>query len=362
MLSEIGSLFWIKPEEVNLVSALTTPAHFGCEGSDYVWMSTGRSATAFVIDTIEDRNPQVRKVAVIPPFTCHTVIEPFLAKGYEVKTFHTNCNLMATANDILMSAKECNAGIVLYHRFFGVDTIKDLNAILPELKQMGVVVIEDCTQNLYSTYKKSDADYFVGSIRKWCGVPDGGFAVCKDGQFENKPTTMDAELQEAKKEASLQKYEYLFKGKGEKQVFLSRDREAEDLLDNQSKYFAISDLSAAIQTHLNVEELCEKRRKNFRVIAEGLKEIKGIKVIFDQLADDEVPLYCPILCENRSLVQPLLVKNAVFAPVVWPKADCCPEVDADADYLYDHILCIPIDQRYDMDDMERIVNILKNNL
>ena len=23
------------------------------------------------------------------------------------------------------------------------------------------------------------SDYFVGSIRKWCGVPDGGFAVCK---------------------------------------------------------------------------------------------------------------------------------------------------------------------------------------
>lgn len=358
MLSEIGSNFWIKPEELKLNQGLTTPAQFGCDGSDYVWMSTGRSATAFVLDTIEKRNPNVRKVAVIPPFICNTVIEPFLAKGYGVYTFHTGKDLMACAKDILKAVKECNAGVVLYHRFFGVDTIADIDTIMLELKSMGVVTIEDCTQNLYSTYRKSAADYFVGSIRKWCGVPDGGFAVCKEGVFEDRPTLMDVKLQEAKKEASLLKHDYLFNAKGDKQVFLSKYREAEDILDSQAMYYTLSDLSARIQSNLNVEELKAKRRENFRIIAEGLKGCKDIHVIFEALKDDEVPLYCPILCDERSEVQPLLVKNAIYAPVVWPKADCCPKVDADTDYLYDHILCIPIDQRYDADDMMRVVTIM----
>lgn len=362
MLSEIGSNFWIKPEELKLNQGLTTPAQFGCKGSDYVWLSTGRSATAFVLDTIEKRNPNVRKVAVIPPFTCHTVIEPFLAKGYEVYTFHTGRDLMAKASDVMKEVREHDAGVVLFHRFFGVDSISDIESIMAELKDLGVVAIEDCTQNIYSAYQKSSADYFVGSIRKWCGVPDGGFAVCKEGQFESKPGEKDCMLESSKEEASILKYEFLFEGKGDKQVFLDKYREAEDILDNQEKYYAISDLSAAIQTHLDVEELKEKRRRNFEIIANGLAGIKGITVIFKSLANNEVPLYCPILCDTRSEVQPLLVRNSIFAPVVWPKADCCPMVDADAEYLYDHILCIPIDQRYDADDMMRVVDVLKNNL
>ena len=52
--------------------------------------------------------------------------------------------------------------------------------------------------------------------------------------------------------------------------------------------------------------------------------------------------------------------NRIYAPVVWPKADCCPEVDKDSEYVYEHILCIPIDQRYDVDDMERVVKVIKS--
>ena len=362
MLSEIGSNFWIYPEELKNKNCLITPAQFGCEGSDYAWMSTGRSATSFVLDTIENRNPNVRKVAIIPPFTCHTVIEPFLAKGYKVFTFHIGQDMEATSDDILKVVKERNASVVLFHRYFGFNTIKDIDSIIPKLRDSGIIVIEDCTQNLYSGYQKSDADFFVGSIRKWCGVPDGGFAVCREGKFENKPEVLDKKLQEAKKSASLMKYEYIFEGKGHKQSFLMKYREAEDILDSQTQYYAICELSTSIQSNLNVEELKYKRRENYRFIAEGLSNIKGIKVIKPHIQIDETPLYCPILCDNRSEVQALLVKQSIFAPVVWPKADCCPMIDDDADSLYEHILCIPIDQRYDIDDMKRIISVFQNTL
>lgn len=362
MQSEIGSNFWIRPEDISLNPNELSPNQFGCEGSDYVWMSTGRSATSFVLDTIEKRNAKLKKVAVIPPFTCHTVIEPFIAKGYEIHTFHINRRLMADSQDILKIVRDVDAGVFLFHRYFGRNTISDIESIISELERLGVVVIEDCTQNLYSTFKTSDADYFVGSIRKWCGVPDGGFAVSKEGQFENKPQGSDNVLEDAKIKAAIYKYEYLFEGKGNKQVFLNCYRKAEDILDNQEKYYCISETSAAVQSNLDVEDLVCKRRKNYKTIALGLKYINGIEVIWDKLYENEVPLYCPIFCKERSKVQSFLVNNKIYAPVVWPKADCSPIVDEDADYVYDHILCIPIDQRYDSDDMERIISVFKENM
>lgn len=362
MLSEIGSNFWITPDEIKLKASLIIPDQFGCKGTDYVLMSTGRGATSFVLDTIERKNNNLKKVAVIPPFTCHTVIEPFLARGYEVHAFHIGLDLRATSENILNVVKEKKAGVVLFHRFFGINTISDIDKIIPKLRSDGVVIIEDCTQNLYSTYIKSDADYFVGSIRKWCGVPDGGFAVCNEGKFENKPIDIDRGLELAKCEASIRKYEFLFESKGDKQSFLTRYREAEDMLDAQNRYYAISKVSCIIQSNLDIHNLKTRRRENFYEIVNGLKTTKGLKVIFEQLNEDEVPLYCPILCENRKAIQQHLVQNSIYAPVVWPKAECCPAVDGDTDYIYEHILCIPIDQRYGIDDMHRVVNVIKEKL
>lgn len=361
MLSEVGSNFWITPEDLkqDFFSEIDI-AQFGCDYSDYAWFSTGRSATSYVLNTIELRNPDVKKVAVLPPFTCHTVIEPFLQRGYEIHTFHVDRNLMSTASDLLDEVEKHQASVILFHRYFGFDTVKDIDTIVPQLKRKGVVVIEDCTQCLYSSFHKSDADYYVSSIRKWCGVPDGGFAICKDGSFANKPSQQDRKLQDAKKAASILKYEYLFERKGDKSIFLTKYREAEDILDSQKTFFTISELSKSIQCNLNIQQLKSKRRKNFEIIANGLADAKNIKVIFSVLNEDEVPLYCPILCEDRQAIQTILVKNSIFAPVVWSKADCCPQVDADTDYIYEHILCIPIDQRYSIDDMERVVSVIKS--
>lgn len=360
MQSEIGSNFWIRPEDLNLKSSVIMPKQFGCNGSDFVWMSTARSATSFVLDTIAKRNVNVKKIAVIPAFTCHTVIEPFLAKGYEIHSYHIDRGLLADTSDILEVIKSTGASVLLFHKYFGWDSIKNLENIMPELKRLGVVTIEDCTQNLYSTFERVHADYFVGSIRKWCGVPDGGFAVCKEGQFENWPQNVDKELEKAKVEASLLKFKCLFEGQGEKQTFLNRYREAEDILNRQNKFYSISNVSTIIQSNLDMESLVNKRRDNFNIIVTCLEKIQivGVKLIFNSLNENEVPLYCPILCEARKTVQSFLAKNNIYAPIIWHKAECSPIVDEDADYIYDHILCIPVDQRYDSDDMKRIGSVL----
>ena len=78
MLKEIGSNFWISPEDMKYETTFIEPSALGLWGNDYAWLSTGRGAIRFVLKTIEESNPFINKVALIPSFTCHTVIEPFL--------------------------------------------------------------------------------------------------------------------------------------------------------------------------------------------------------------------------------------------------------------------------------------------
>ena len=361
MLSEVGSNFWIDPEELMGEAMLQPPYSFGYEGNDYAWLSTGRAATRFILKTIEERNPSIKKVALIPPFTCHTVIEPFIESGYEVHTLPISLSLETTAGEIIRSQEQTRASVLIVHRYYGFDTLPGFNYAVEVLRAKGVVVIEDCTQCIYSAFKPSNADYFVGSIRKWCGVPDGGFAICKEGCFIDKPTVEDKAMVETKRMASMLKYRYLFKHEGDKPSFKAKYREGERLLDEQNGFYSIGKISAIIQANLDIVNLRKKRQSNFRFLLNGLKSVCSLMILFNNLPEEVVPLYFPILENNRDALQSLLADNDIYAPVVWPKPECCPHISKEAEEIYEKILCIPIDHRYDSDDMNRIVKVITDN-
>lgn len=252
MQREIGSNFWISPEDIIAnESSIPNPSSFNCTGEDHVWLSTCRSAITLVINTIEKRNPNINKTVLLPSFTCHTVYEPFMNLGYSVKTIPIDRQLVSQAKDILEIISNEEVGVVLFHRYFGFDTLPNIDHIVAKLHAKGIIVIEDCTQSMYSNIPRIDADYFVGSIRKWCAVPDGGFAVCKTGYFTYKPNEYDVNLENAKCEAGKLKYKYLFQGIGDKDRYLLQFRKAEDILINQSQLYKISPTSVKIQSLLN---------------------------------------------------------------------------------------------------------------
>ena len=64
--------------------------------------------------------------------------------------------------------------------------------------------------------------------------------------------------------------------------------------------------------------------------------------------------------ERRKEFQSFLAKNDIYATIIWT----CPEelqnkLTDVGRYIYDHILCIHCDQRYNLEDMERIYNVIK---
>ena len=359
MLSEIGSNFWLNPNQKFDKKNIGTPQQFKCKGVDYVWLSTGRSSIEFAIRAIEDSKPELKKVAVLPSFTCYTVFEPFLKRGYEVYYYPVERDLTTTSDAILETVFQYDASIVLFHRYFGFDTLdKQVNRMCDILRGLGKYTIEDCTQCLYSDIPRSDSDFTVGSIRKWTGTPDGGFIVSHRMRLNNKPDSYDVELEKAKVEASYAKYYYLFEHQGDKGEILAMYRRAEDILDNQAEFYAISEMSVMVQSNLVKQELIRKRRENYEILGNYLTSY--LQPVFILGTNKEVPLYFPVLVEDRTALQKHMVNNAIYAPVVWPKDDNQPTQCEGAENAYNHLLCIPIDQRYGVDDMKRIVKVIND--
>ena len=359
MLSEIGSNFWLNPNQSFNDTNIGTPEQFKCKGSDYVWLSTGRSAIKYVLKSIESRKQNLKKVAILPSFTCDSVFEPFIHLGYEVYYYPVKRDLSITSNAILETIFNHDASLVLFHRYFGFNTLDDqIDRMCDLLRGFGKYTIEDCTQCLYSNIPRAKSDFTLGSIRKWTGTPDGGFAVCREGVFENKPKNFDRALEQAKVRASYAKYLYLFEHEGGKNEMLALYRKAEDILEQQNEFYDISPMSIKVQANLDEDELTKKRRKNFNFLFQYLKG--DIQPLFELGESQFVPLYFPIFVNDRVSLQKHLVNNAIYAPVVWPKDEHQPTQCEGAEYAYNHLLCIPIDQRYGIDDMKRVVEVINN--
>lgn len=325
--------------------------HIG--GTDYVWLSTGRSSIAYALRHL--RSNRAKKVALLPPFTCHTVIEPFLNEGYEVVPYTINEDMTTSPAALLETVYEYKPDVLLFHHYFGFRTFPD---VMAELAACGVTTIEDRTQCLYSGFPQSGADYTVASIRKWCGVPDGGFVVRKNGTFSDKPSVPDAALEQAKLDASYAKHCYIRENRGEKAAFLQKYREAEEILTAQKEFYRISDTANLVQLNLDTDDLIQRRRNNYAILLEHLSG--KWKVPFRDLPAEATPLYFPFFAEDRAEVQDQLRQKDIYAPIVWPKPAQYGALNAAALHLYEHLLCIPVDQRYDADDMCRVLDVLEH--
>ncbi len=353
MLKEIGSNFWL-PQSCDHHTKLDS-TFFNVTYEDDVFTSSGRSAIALVLSNINSQNRR----ALLPSFTCASVIEPFIQNGYQVFYYSLGDKLDIIENRFIQDFVEANPSVVLVHNYFGFNTCSQINLFIEEKKKNGTVIIEDITQALYSPYDRIMADYYVGSFRKWNGIPDGGFALKVKGDFKSKPEREDSILIAAKTTAMKAKADYIFQGIGEKQEFLKMFADAEKLLEEQTIVFRMAKKSYEVQASMDIDYLKERRRCNYMYLFNHMNSPK-IDSLFPSLPDHVTPLYYPIRCHGkRKELQGWLRDNQIFAPIVWPKPKYIDATYGEAERFYEELLCIPCDQRYGTDEMELIIKCIE---
>lgn len=350
---EIGSYFDIAPENLKNVKNITTFMPFG----DAMYLSTCRSAIDIVIKDIKTND----KIALLPGFTCHAVVEPFIKNGYKVIPYFITTGLFVNMKDLTRKIEEFHPKVILIHDYFGFDSNKELRSgyFRQLVIKNGITVINDQTQSMFSKYEPISGNYYLGSIRKWMGIPDGAFLLGYSGEINYKE---DIELEDAKKKAMVYKNKFLFDNEGTKENVLENYRYAEKVLDSRNIPYAISETSKYLIDLYDLDDMKKKRQENGQTLLNAITENDKLLFPFNEICSDEVPFYIPIFVkEKRKELQSYLAKNNVFATVIWG----CPNefvdcIDSETRMIYERILCIPCDQRYSLDDMKYICDIINS--
>ncbi len=364
---EIGSIYEIDPENMSAGRLGGTAELYLKEVEKYnkkycVYTQSGREAIAWALRSLEENEPEILKECLMPAYMCDTVFFPFEQEGWKLHFYHIGKNLEAAQEELRKQIEHIRPGLLFIHPYYGMDTWKPMRSLLKEWRSQGLHIMEDVTQSYYLEEAGAEADYVIGSLRKWYPLPDGGFAA-SDMSLSKKELPYGGEFTQSRLELLTDKWDYLYGGKDEeekralKKAYLKKNKEMEEWLDKHSDVNSISGISRGILDREN-EEMCKRRRnENYKQLHQAFQDIKSVRPVFEFLEEEAAPLYFPVYAEEREEFQEFLRKRDVYAPVLWPVGkENEGYLSTEERYIFDHLLALPMDQRYDSEAMEQIRN------
>ena len=198
--------------------------------------ASGREAIALALKSLAINRPQLPKRCLLPAYMCDTVFFPFERAGWDIHFYHLNKELEADEESLRAQIEQVRPGLLFIHPYYGVDTWKSMRSLLHAWREQGICIMEDMTQSYYLEGVGAEADYVVGSLRKWYAIPDGGF-VTTDEALPEGDLLPNKEFTEKRMELLTQKWEYLY-GEGNpeekkalKADYLGKNRAMEEWLD-----------------------------------------------------------------------------------------------------------------------------------
>lgn len=293
-------------------------------------LNTCRNALEYIILQLAD----VKRI-FIPYFTCEAVVEPLRRLLIEYVFYHINEQLEIDEELVLEEGD-----YLIANNYFG---IKD--AYIAKLAQKyNNRLIVDNAQALFAPIITGIKAVY--STRKFVGVADGGFAsgVSSESAFNyeiDNTIGRDSHL-------------YIRKNKGAEAGF--KDYQTNECkLDNQP-IKRISSQTKSILLQIDYDLIIEKRRNNYQIISKALEDKNNLQL--PSIDSFVCPMVYPFMTDDKSLRE-RLIENKVFVARYWPNVlEWCKEEDLEYK-LVTQIIPLPIDQRYDKDDMKRILEIIK---
>lgn len=320
--NEIGSEFWDVP---------TGPQNdLFCK--DIQWLLSGRNALKRIIE-----ESGIQSVA-LPAWCCDSMIKPFHEANVEVRFYPVYFN-----GKLVQNISNVDADGILVMDYFGYTGQIDASGF-------SGVVIRDVTHSVFSK-AYNDADYYFGSLRKWAGFWTGGFGIglkesnlCENEQYVKL-------RQHAMEEKSL-----YISGISQSKQYLDMFGQAEELLD-QAHDAAASPDDVKRAHSLDLNFLKTKRRENAQRLLDTFSDI----AIFSQMGEQDCPLFVPVLVPDgkRDALRRYLISNEIYCPVHWP-VSAYHKLDDQTVALYENELSLVCDQRYTVQDMDRMITVIKN--
>lgn len=198
--------------------------------------------------------------------------------------------------------------------------------------------------NLFFSKPIDGIDTFYSS-RKFFGVPDGAYL------YSSKNVEFSFE-----KDLSFDRCSHLLK-----RIDCSAEIGYKDFINNDTslKNQNIKEMSTLTRTLLSTidYDLCaEKRMQNFNFLHQALKSSNKLDI---NIANSSVPMVYPYWSDKEALRQKLL-ENKIYTAIYWTDVKQNCKKECLEHHFVDEIVYLPIDQRYDEMDLNKIIKIIKN--
>ena len=358
-MREIGSEYWSGCTPVDKQEYTLRPTKiYGNHLYAVVETLSGRTALEHIVEIIVG---QGKKIAYLPAYCCHTMIEPFLSHGMQVKFYdvaYTSYGLHRVVDEDEVY------DVILLMDYFGHTDAETLN-IAQHARRDEKIVIYDATHSMFSHVDYSPYDFIYGSYRKWVDINCGFMAWKKElvnGEItQNRDKNRYADM---RKRLFDKKSVFMSGGAANKDDFLPLVNKAEAILELEYHHQMPDERSQIILRTTDAGYIISKRRSNARVLTEAINEINDERVqcISPLLKTFDTSLFVPVLVSPiiRDELRRYLINKEIYCPVHWPQTDQ-HDMEA-ARRLFEAELSLICDQRYDEHDMMRIVDSITTYL
>lgn len=269
----------------------------------------------------------------VPYYLCPTVGEYLKVRGIRVKNYNIDENYLP-----LILGLHANE-MILWADYYGCMFKNIRNTVI---ERYGEQLILDCTQALFSM-PEDERVYYVYSIRKFIGVPEGGYLIKHGikidkfivGRFSNR-------------------YDWIYLENcirdGSDAVYQGYQKNEERMKLEESY---MEERTHAYLNRVDWECIKEKRKQNFVILHKQLKGINRLNIDFETENPFMYPLYV-----KSDILRFYLISNNIYVPQWWKSVLENRDTLKHEKDLARYVVPLPIDQRYNESDMRYIAKIV----
>lgn len=350
--SEIGSEFWgndgFYDDKVK-----RTPIVFTGQMKGFM---CGRTALDYIIrDAVVDMGLES---VLLPSYCCHTMIEPFLKNGIRIRFYSVKIGEKGFLRELPEPDKNEALYLMPYFGFEDLDVYEK-----SQIKQWKFCILDNthsCFIDSVIQYEDLNIKYVFASYRKWANIIGYAAAYKVGSDFRFLPEFVSSKTYLAIKEQACHKKKlYIEENSGNKDEFLHLYKEAERMLDVDYVDHAALEAGIAAYEQFNRVKMKKCRRENAKFLLRELGRLENVGIPFTSIKKDDCPLFVPILLQEdlRNHLRAYLIEKGIFCPIHWPISPV-HELGIEEKKIYRQELSIICDQRYDLSDMQKIIDYI----
>lgn len=285
-------------------------------------LNCGRNALAYVL-----KAKRIKRLK-IPYFLCDSVND--VCQREHVSVSYYNIGMDFRPIDVYLAEDEW----LYLVNYYGQLSNDDIQVYYDEYKK---VIVDQAQSYFQMPIEGVDTIY---TCRKWFGVADGAFLYTDTVLLEELPT-----------DESYKRMGFLL-GRYERtasEFYKDYSENNQFFVNEQIK--RMSKLTNNLLHGIDYTAVEKRRNENFYVLHDKLKDI-------NQLIIQPTSFMYPLMVEDGNRIRKAMQQQKIYIPTLWPSVFDITDKDDNAYKMADNILPLPIDQRYTLEDMEYMTELV----